>query len=61
MRLRSRANPLPLHTTYFSENGVLDKDADVIFQCEDGGRVKGHKLILASQSKFFTDLFRDQV
>lgn len=61
MRLRCRSRPLPLHATYFENNEIVDKDADVIFLCGDGGRVKAHRIILATQYKLLTTAFIDQV
>lgn len=56
-----RSQQLPLHTMYFQNNEILDKDADVIFLCGDGGGVKAHRIILATQYKLLTTLFSDQV
>ncbi len=61
MRLRCRSRQLLFHSAFFDNNEILEKDADVLFMCGDGGCVRGHKLILAAQSTFFTDVLRDQV
>jgi hypothetical protein len=59
MRLKCKYRPL--HDSYFQSGIILDQETDVVFMCGDGGRVKGHRIILASSSKFFTDIFSDQV
>jgi len=59
MRLRCKYRPL--HDSYFQEGTIVDQDTDVVFICGDGGRVKGHRIILASTSKFFSSVFAEQV
>lgn len=50
-----------LRAVYFKNGEIVDEAADVVFLCGDGGRVKGHKVILATQYELLATVFNDQV
>ena len=58
----SKLFKFPSHQSHMVSLAKMCRDsnqfADCVIQCEAGGQVRGHKLVLGSASKFLKEIFK---